>query len=245
MQWKCAGLQALALGLAMLASGGSRAAAAETVPSGAVPPQTSLTGELGSLARRAATVFSGQVVAVDRRAGAVEVTFRVEQPVVGAVGKTFVLREWAGLWPQGQVRYYVGERALLFVHPASVAGFASPVDGQEGVVPVVVEGADAPELLDIRRLAAALQRAPGTPLPTEADGAIQLFDAIQLIIAAHGTSATAVQGEPARLPLHSPRMPVRLPNAQPSSLTPATPERTPQPTPFLATGEGKVAYAAR
>ena len=178
-------------------------------------PQASLTDELGSLASRAAVIFAGQVISIEHHGGAVEIEFRVEQPVYGTVGASYTLREWAGLWPQGQVRYIVGQRALVFMHAASATGFASPVDGAEGVVPVVVQGADAPELLDVRRLGAAVLRAPGTPLPTEADGAIQLADAVAVIAAAlQPASATKPFRfkPPLRLPLPTRAVPVASPS---------------------------------
>ena len=162
-------------------------AAAQSAPE----PQVSLSAELTSLASRAAQVFAGQVVSVTRKGGVVEITFRVEKPVVGATGNTLTLREWAGLWPPGQFRYTIGERALVFLHGVSAAGFASSVDGAEGVVPIVVAGANAPQLLDIRRLAAAILRTPGTPLPTEADGAIQLSDAMSIVQEAPRTAGAA------------------------------------------------------
>lgn len=155
----------------------------------AVAPQTTLTGELQSLASRAATVFAGQVVSIERKGGVVEITFRVDEAVVGQPGAGYTLREWAGLWPPGQFRYTVGERALIFLHAASAAGLGSPVDGAEGVVPILVQGANAPALLDIRRMSSALLRKVGTPLATEANGAIQLSDAVAVITAAHGTGA--------------------------------------------------------
>ena len=188
MHWTRAGLRNLVLcGAALVLVATARGQAGL---SAAVPLQTTVSGALQSLASRAATIFSGQVVSIDRRAGVVEITFRVEQPVAGAVGPSYVLREWAGLWPPGQLRYHVGERALLFVHAPSSAGFASPVNGQEGVVPVLVEGANAPALLDVRRLAAGLQRTPGTPLAPEGEGAVQLADAIALITATKQAGAT-------------------------------------------------------
>lgn len=209
MRWKCVDSGFLSLGLAagmlgLFANGATRAeaqAGAQSVAS----PRTSLTGELQSLASRAAVVFSGQVVNVDHSGGVVAITFRVEQAVLGGVGPTFVLREWAGLWPPGQFRYHVGERALVFLHGTSAAGFASAVDGQEGIVPVEVQGANAPALLDVRRLASALQRAPGTPLSTEADGGVQLTDAIAIVQAAAEAAAPIATPRPElpRFPLRS------------------------------------------
>lgn len=187
-------------GVWVLATGlvpsGSHAGAQATLPA------TGLPSEFASLASRAALIFVGQVNRIDRRGGAVEITFDVEQAIAGPVGAQYTLREWAGLWPQGQYRYTVGQRALLFLHGASAAGFGSPVDGAEGVVPVVVQGANAPELLDVRRLSAALLRAPGTPLSTEANGAVQLAEALPLIAAGRVTGANRLpRPEPVRLPM--------------------------------------------
>lgn len=199
MGWKRWGLL---LGL-VLALGLSFPAVAQT-PVDPIAPRSTLAEELQSLASRAAVVFVGQVVSIHRAGGVVEVGFRVEQSLSGAVGDSFILREWAGLWPAGLARYVLGERALVFLHAPSTAGFASPVDGANGLVPVVVQGADAPELLDIRRLAAAIVRAPGTPLPTEADGAIFLTEAVPVIHAAlhaHAGLGSKRLAPPQRLPL--------------------------------------------
>lgn len=169
----------------------------------AAVPQTGLAGEFGSLASRAAVIFVGQVVSIVRRSGAVEINFTVEQAILGAPGTQYTLREWAGLWPQGQFRYTVGQRALVFLHAGSAAGFGSPVDGAEGVVPVVVQGANAPELLDVRRLSAALLRPVGTPLASEAGDAIQLSEALSLIAAGlrQATATGMPRPEPVRLPM--------------------------------------------
>ncbi len=192
--------------------GSGPGARAQSVPMGSAS-QTGLAGEFASLASRAALIFVGQVASIERHGGAVEIVFNVEQTVMGAPGAQYRLREWAGLWPQGQFRYTVGQRALVFLHGSvssnngKAAGFASPVDGAEGVVPVIVQGANAPELLDVRRLGTALLRAAGTPLATEATGAIQLTEALPLIAA--GLPGAAANGlgrpEPVRLP-----MPVHL-----------------------------------
>lgn len=197
MRWGRFGGLLASWGLVVLSAfgaGGSRAGA----QTGPVAPQTTLTGELQSLAGRAATIFVGQVVSVERRGGVVEVTFRVDQAVAGQPGATYVLREWAGLWPQGQYRYTVGLRALVFLHGLSAAGLGSPLDGAEGVVPVLVQGANEPALLDVRRLASALLRTVGTPLPSGADGAIELSDALAVIA---GVQTGSPAQEPVRRPL--------------------------------------------
>ena len=190
---------------ALLGCGGvGRAGAQATVP------QASISAELQSLAQAARTIFVGQIVAIERRGGVVEVTFRVEQPVLGAPGQTFTLREWAGLWPPNVQRYAVGQRVLAFVHGVGGAGLSSPVHGAEGLVPVVVQGADAPRLLDVRRVAASVVRAPGTRLPDTTDGALPL-DAVLGLIASVPTTAGSI---PVSLPLPvRGQPPVDLPKA--------------------------------
>ncbi len=175
---------AAAAGLALLVSAG---VPAHGQSAGVSQPATTLGGKLQAMAARASVIFAGQVVSIERRGSIVEVTFRVDQTVSGTPGATFALREWAGLWAPGVSRYTVGQRALLFANPGSKAGLSSPVDGAEGVVPVTVGGADAPVLLDIRRLASSLLRSPGTPLPTEAEGAIQLSEAVAIVHAGNAT----------------------------------------------------------
>jgi hypothetical protein len=137
--------------------------------------------ELRVLASHAGAIFVGQITSIDRKQGVVEVAFRVDQGVAGAQRSSCVLREWAGLWPPGHFRYTVGQRVLAFLLPASSAEFSTPVHAAEGLVPVIVQGPGAPQLLDIRRVAASVVRASGTPLPTEADAAILLSDALALI----------------------------------------------------------------
>ena len=206
-------------------------------------PTTTLTGKLQSMAARAGTIFCGQVVSIEQRHGYVEITFRVDQAVAHAPESTFVLREWSGLWPLGLYRFVVGQRVMLFANPASAGGYSSPVDGAEGVVPLVVQGADAPALLDVRRLAASVLRTPKTPLPTEADGAVQLPDVLALL--ASGTAGR--QGEdPVRhpLPVRQPRRenpPLRM---QPVGVLPRPGGVEGRPIALPVRGEGAV-YDAR
>ena len=144
-------------------------------------PDASVEAAIQSLASRAATVFVGQVVAIERRAGVVSVVFRVDRPVVGAVGASYTLREWAGMWPPGQWRYTVGERALVFLHATNAAGLSSAVDGGEGVVQVM-PATDGTPLVDVRRLGTRVLRQVGDPLPGAADGAMALDDVVPLIV---------------------------------------------------------------
>jgi hypothetical protein len=96
--------------------------------------------------------------------------------VLGSVGEVYTVREWAGLWAGGQQRYTVGQRAMFFFHAPGAGGLSSPVDGMEGVVPLVPMGASAEPVLDVRRLAARVVRARGAAL--EGDGAASLADAV-------------------------------------------------------------------
>lgn len=143
-------------------------------------PDASVGAALRDLASRAALVFAGQVVSIQRSGAVVQIVFRVDTPVIGQVGSTYTLREWAGMWPPGQWRYTVGERALVFLHGASQAGFSSAVDGGEGVVPLV-RGSDGTPLLDARRLSTRVLRQIGQPLPDESASAISLAEATQIV----------------------------------------------------------------
>lgn len=142
-------------------------------------PDGSVSAALANLSQRAATVFVGQVVDIRRDAGVVEIQFRVDTPLVGQTGGSYTLREWAGMWPPGQWRYRVGERALVFLHGTSAAGLSSAVDGGEGVVPVMAD-TDGTVLLDVRRLSTRVLRQVGQPL-NDGDGAIALQDALPVI----------------------------------------------------------------
>lgn len=172
-------------------------------------PSKAIAAELQVLAGRAGTIFVGQITSMQRAGGTVEVAFRVEQTVRGTAPATYVLREWAGNWPPGHLRYVLGQRVLAFLYAAGAAGVSSPVHGAEGLVPVIVQGADAPELVDVRRVAASVVRAPGTSLPTEADGALPLADVLQLIRGTAMLRDTHLAGVPipirARPPLETVR----------------------------------------
>jgi hypothetical protein len=105
---------------------------------------------LHQMSDRADVIFVGQVTAVRRvdggnvASGVVEVEFRVDQAIRGCTaGAPYVLREWAGLWEVGALRYRVGQRLLMLLHAPGVAGMSSPVDGLDGAIPVV-RGGSAP-----------------------------------------------------------------------------------------------------
>lgn len=144
-------------------------------------PDRTVGEALRSLASRAQDVFVGQVESITRRGGVVEVRFRVDQSVVGVQGGEFVLREWAGLWPPGQQRYFVGQRAMVFARAASASGLSSPVDDADGVVPVLVQGTGVAPLVDVRRLAARVQRAVTEPLADVESSTVALADASAVV----------------------------------------------------------------
>lgn len=133
--------------------------------------------ELRGLASRAGVVFVGQVTKIEPKDRIVEITFAVEQPVLGVVGGTYVMREWAGRWTGGQQPFQVGQRAMFFLHAANAAGLSSAVDGMMGVVPVVPMGADGQALLDVRWLATRVRRSVGAPVAA-ALGAVALADGV-------------------------------------------------------------------
>jgi len=139
-------------------------------------PDASVAAALRSLASRSGVVFEGRVTAIRPVGGVVEIVFRVEQPLLGDVGPVYTLREWGGLWAAGQSRYMVGERIAVFLHAPGKAGLSSPVDGMEGILPVVQVSADSEPLLDVRRLAARVLRPVGSPLVDAGNGAMTLAE---------------------------------------------------------------------
>ena len=145
-------------------------------------PDGSVGEALRSLASRAGVAFTGKVVEIRRKGGVVEVVFAVEQPLLGDVGSSYTLREWGGLWAAGQQRYLVGERVAVFLHAPGKSGLSSPVDGMDGVVPVVQESADRAALLDVRRLGARVRRKVGEPVGGVANGAMALEDARAVVV---------------------------------------------------------------
>lgn len=157
-------------------------------PSTAAPnwtPERTLGDALHHLGDRAGVAFVGRVLKIElptsAQQGVATITFEVLQPVAGSPGPTYTVREWAGLWTMGRQRYTLGQRALFFFHPLNAAGLTSPVDGMEGIVPLIPTSADATPLLDVRRLGTRLLRPVGDPLPAAETGAITLTDAVAVL----------------------------------------------------------------
>lgn len=163
----------------------------------AVQPDATVGAALRGLASRASEVFVGQVASITRKRGVVEIVFRVDLTVQGSAQSTYTLREWAGLWPPGQHRYWVGERAMVFMRRANGAGLSTPVDGPDGVVPVLVQGAVAEPLIDVRRLSARVERKTTDPLTDDATAAVTLSEAA----AVAASWRKPVWREPVRRPL--------------------------------------------
>jgi hypothetical protein len=184
---------------------------------GAVSPDASVEAALANLSSRAATVFVGQVVAIRRNAGVVEVQFRVDTPVLGPAVGSYTLREWAGMWPPGQWRYRVGERAMVFLHGTSGAGLSSAVDGAEGVVPVTAD-ANGTVVLDVRRLSTRVSRQPGQPLADISNGAIALKDALAVVL-----SRGRATWRPVRRPLPPGTTPILQPLGATAVMIPVRP----------------------
>jgi hypothetical protein len=157
----------------------------------------SVAAVLRSLTGRAGVVFVGQVEKVRPIDGVVEITFAVQQVVLGEVGSTYVMREWAGRWAGGQQRFVVGQRAMFFLHAPNAAGLSSPVEGMAGAVPVIPMGAHAATLLDIRWLATRVERPVGSAMVSADTGAITVADAVAVV---KGGWEELIP-EPVRLPL--------------------------------------------
>lgn len=94
---------------------------------------------LQQIAGSAGYIFAGTVTAVDfihpthsNEVSTVRISFRVDQGVRGVrTGQSLLVREWAGLWNQGE-RYHVGQKLLLALYPPSKLGLTSPVGGKLG-----------------------------------------------------------------------------------------------------------------
>ena len=105
----------------------------------AIAQSAQSTPSLRQMTRDSGYIFAGKVMRIERVAGSltadvptVRVTFQVEQGIRGVrTGQTLVIREWAGLWEQGE-RYRLGERVLLFLYRPSQLGLTSPVAGPLG-----------------------------------------------------------------------------------------------------------------
>lgn len=123
-------------------------------------PESSVNAALVSLTQRASTVFAGEVMAIRHVGGVVEIDFRVDEPLK-SVTSSYKLREWSGLWSAGQRRYWIGERAVLFLYAPSSSGLATPVDGMDGVLPLISSSVLA---VDIGRLRTRVQRQVGQPM---------------------------------------------------------------------------------
>jgi hypothetical protein len=128
-------------------------------------PDTSVAAALNTLGTRSGVVFAGEVTAIRHTGGVVEVEFQVDQNLKGAATGSYVLREWAGLWVAGQRRYWVGERAVVFLQEPGKGGLSSPVDGMEGILPLSPAGDASTGLsVDVQRLRTRVLRAAGAPM---------------------------------------------------------------------------------
>jgi hypothetical protein len=89
--------------------------------------------------RAAGIIFSGRVTFIGQTArssrpdaASTAITFQVEHAIRGtSTGQSLTIREWAGLWTNGE-RYRVGQRVLLFLYSPSKLGLTSPVAGGMG-----------------------------------------------------------------------------------------------------------------
>lgn len=92
---------------------------------------------LRAISQRAAIIFAGQVVAIRRHQGIVEIDFAVNDAVRGVSGGAYTLREWSGLWSAGDEPLRLGQRYLMLLHAPGSAGLSSPVDGADGAIPIL------------------------------------------------------------------------------------------------------------
>ena len=180
-------------------------------------PDVTVGAALRNLASRSGVAFVGRVLKIERGSGVVDVVFQVEKPLFGQVGATYTLHEWAGLWTSGQYRYSVGQHVAIFLYAPGKSGLSSPVDGMEGILPIVQESADSEPLVDIRRLAARVQRKVGDPIADAVNGAMKLTDAADTV----ANWNQLLRPEPARQPLPTGVEPVIEPPVTTNPITTA------------------------
>src|SRR5437660_4456058 len=97
-----------------------------------LPPFAQSFGHMPSLrqmTRDSGYIFAGKVTGIERVADSltadvstVRIRFQVEEGIRRVrTGQTLVIREWVGLWEQGE-RYRLGEGVLLFLYRPSHLG---------------------------------------------------------------------------------------------------------------------------
>jgi hypothetical protein len=155
-------------------------------------PPVSTEAALQAVFSAAGVVFVGEVTRVHAESGFVEIHFRVEESVRGtSAGSEYVLREWSGLWTDG-ARYRVGDRRLMMLRAASVAGFASPVGGSDGVIPM--RGDATTGDIDLRWIASRVARRSNgpSPLSSSAGAAFASTDRVVVMDLLHAWQRAAV-----------------------------------------------------
>ena len=101
--------------------------------------QTAAGPSLRQMTTAAGYIFAGTVMTVERAAAVhpnevetIRITFRVDEGVRGVrTHQMLTIREWAGLWNNGE-RYRPGERVVLMLYRPSQVGLTSPVGGGMG-----------------------------------------------------------------------------------------------------------------
>jgi hypothetical protein len=138
---KCGGVAQEVSGTTLAQAPVEQAPLAQT-SSAQITAAQSANDALQEMTRLAGVIFTGQVVGVRRlvgvngATGVVEITFAVEDAVRGVSGRTYTVREWAGLWPAGDTPFCVGQRYLMLLHAPSASGLSSPVGGMDGAIPI-------------------------------------------------------------------------------------------------------------
>ncbi len=138
------------------------------------------------LSRRAGMIFAGTVLAttpptaatqslttqsavpdrtvaagVPTMAGAVQLSFRVDQAIAGVErGQILTIHEWAGAWSMHRPMSN-GQHILIFLYPLSRLGFTSPVGGSLGQVVLDPSGKNVSRSVSVVQLERAIRSARG------------------------------------------------------------------------------------
>lgn len=143
--WRRWYLRFFAVALLLARFAGAQPALSANSNSAAIP--RTVEDLLHQMSDQADIIFIGQVVAIRPHAkgsatpGFIEVDFSLTQAIRGcSPGRTYILREWAGLWAGNAHRYHAGQRLLMMLHAPGPSGMSSPVGGMDGAIPLHAVG---------------------------------------------------------------------------------------------------------
>ena len=128
---------------------------------GTVLATTLPTAATQSLTTRSAVPDRTVAAGVLALAGAVQLSFRVDQAIAGVErGQILTIHEWTGAWSMHRPMSN-GQHILIFLYPLSRLGFTSPVGGSLGQVVLDPSGKNVSQSVSVVQLERAIRSARG------------------------------------------------------------------------------------